>query len=207
MRRTIPILTLLTLLMVPMAYGVTIDGPLNFVHTHGGNVTFQLQATSNQIYTEGNTTRFQRFTHGGSSYGRIGFDADTGVTMTVLDVQDEQVTYNVTAAGDTYIHYDEKGPPSSVTGGTHTYDPNLQTTTVTTTGAGEVTVEWQPERTSLYNNLLNYLVIGGLIPLVAAAVYLVQVLQGGELSHEVVILIAGIVIAFVVIASILAGYV
>ena len=144
-KKPILLIIIASILMVPMVYGLTIDGPTNFQSSGGGNVRYQLTPIVSQINIINTLTRFNRLRLGGVNMGNLGFDCDTGVNMTVTGINHNTVTYLIeTGAGpavDSYIYYrrdiglNQLTSPASVTGGTWTYNDGTDVLTVTTLGA------------------------------------------------------------------------
>jgi len=194
-------------LLVPLAAAITFIGPTNFVGPHGGNVTFSQTFTATTLdYSTGLNT-FHSLRWGGAPIGTMGFDVDAGDNMTVTNIAVNQVNYAVTGASVSYVCFIGAGPPTEVIGGTHVYDAVNQTVIVTTAGAGAVVVRWATERTGLYNNLLVYIGLAALIPAIAAIGYIWTVYETGNFDPKVAALIAGIVVAFVIIAAMMSRFV
>ena len=141
----LPILLILSLLLVPIAQAITIDGPTNFQYGAGGNVRYTITPTVTQIGIINTLTRFANLRTGGVNMGNLGFDADTDVNMTITAITHNTVSYTVETAlpgvVNTYIYYrrnldlNQLTSPVTVTGGLFTYAPATGTTTVRTTGA------------------------------------------------------------------------
>ena len=187
----------------------TIDAPdFVFVGSHGGNVSFARSFTTSQWGIVDTLTGLYDINWLGITVGRMGFDADTGVAINITYIRANQLTYTPTfvAGGIAYIQKPDAGEPTSVEGGTYTWSSITEISTITATASGAaVTVRWDPEQNSLLNNLLTYISIAALIPMVAGAVYLVNILQGGAFDPKVAIFIAGLVMAFVVVAAIISS--
>lgn len=204
-KASIFLLALLTL--VPVAHAVTIDGPTNFRGPHGGDVRFEDVTVSHTIRVINWVYGFNPTSQGGNNYGLLGFDVSTGDVLTVLNIQTKRITYNVSGASTSYVMYPSAGEPDQVTGGTYTYNSVNETTVVTTTGAGNVVIEWSPEQTSLYNDLLTYIGVAALIPVIVAAAYLMDVYRTGNWSNAAFGVIVGLIAAMTVIAYMLAQYI
>ena len=186
----------------------TIDAPdFVFVASHGGNVSFARSFTTSQ-WSGATLTSLYDIKWLGITVGRMGFDAATGVAINVTSIQANRLTYTPTfaAGGIAYIQKPDAGGPTSVEGGTFTWNSVTEISTITATASGAaVTVRWDPEKNSLLNNLVTYISIASMIPAVAGAVYLVGVLQGGDFDPKVIVFIAGMVLAFVVVAAIISS--
>lgn len=137
----------LAALMVPLAYAIFFIGPVNYVASHGGNVTFaqNFQATS-LTYPDG-LSRFTSMIWGGTMLGNLGFDVGAGANMTVTAITANSVTYTITTLlpgnRNSYLYYWRSSghaitEPLSVTGGTYTYAGGIAT--VTTLGSPVVVV-------------------------------------------------------------------
>jgi len=139
-RRAIAPIVLLLFLSAPMAYGVTIDGPLNLVGSHGGNVRFDDPTVTNRLRVVNTLWRLSNLEYdGGANRGALAFDCQTGVNMTILAVSRYQVTYLVeTAIGTpvtTYVYYaNNDNRPVGTNTNTLTFNDATDVTTVTTIG-------------------------------------------------------------------------
>ena len=186
----------------------TIDAPdFVFVSSHGGNVSFARSFAISQ-WTGTTLTSLYDIKWLGITVGRMGFDAATGVAINVTSILANQVIYTPTfaAGGVAYIQKPDSGEPTSVEGGTYTWSSITEIATITATASGaRVTVRWDPEQNRMLNQLIAYISIASMIPAVAGAVYLMSILQGGEFNPKVAVFIAGMIIAFVIIAAILSS--
>src|SRR4030042_3902991 len=134
----------LAALMVPLVHAITFIGPINYVASHGGNVTFaqNFQAVS-LTYPDG-LSRFTTMVWGGVLQGNLGFDVGAGANMMVTSITTNSVTYTVTTAlpnVNSYVYYWRSTgsaitEPITVTGGTYTYAAGIAT--VTTVGSPAV---------------------------------------------------------------------
>ena len=204
MRKTALTFIILTALLVPMVNAVTIDGPLNFMGPHGGIVRFGTTTVTSQITIANTLYRFSNLVYGGNRE-TMGFDSATGQIMTINAVTASEITYNVTGVQLTYVYRPGYGEPSQVDGGTYTFTGDI--TTVTPAGAGDITITWNTEQNRLFNNLLSYLSLATMIPVIIGIYYAWYVYQTGEFNSGVAVAIAGLVIAMVIIAAMLANYV
>jgi len=133
------------MLFLPSAYAISFIGPINFIGTRGGIINFDsnFQASIyNDVY---NLNYFSNLAWGGTIWGHIGFDADTGVNMTVLEITRDTVTYNVTTAlpgnVNTYLYYyraqvsvyPSLSEPSEINGGSYSYAGGIAN--ITTSGS------------------------------------------------------------------------
>jgi hypothetical protein len=198
---------ILATLATPMVNAVTIDGPTNFRGPHGGDVRLDNVVTSNTVNIVNWVFSFNNYREGGTNYGLLGFGVSTGDVLTLQNVQTRRISYNVSGASTSYVMYPSAGEPDQVTGGTFTYNAVNETTIVTTTGAGGVIIEWSPEQTSLYHDLLTYMGVAALIPVIVAAAYLMDVYRTGNWSNAAFGVIVGLIAAMTVIAYMLAQYV
>jgi len=149
-RKPILLIIIASILMVPMVYGLTIDGPTNFQSSGGGNVRYQITPRVSQLNIIDTLTRFTSLRLGGVNMGNLGFDCDTGVNMTITGVTHNTVTYLIEAAAapavDSYIYYrrdlgaNQLTSPASVTGGTWTYNAGTDVLTVSTLGVSVTVV-------------------------------------------------------------------
>ena len=187
----------------------TIDAPdFVFVGSHGGNVSFARSFTTTQWNIDATLTRLYRINWLGFPVEYMGFDADTGVAINVTTIRSDRVIYTPTfvAGGVAYIQNPDAGEPTSVIGGTYTYNAVSGITTITAGASGTaVTVKWDSYATLISGQLATYLTIAAMIPAIAGAVYLVGILQGGDFDPKVAVFIVGLVIAFVIIAAILSS--
>jgi hypothetical protein len=88
-------------------------------------------------------TKFAAFKIADATWSYIGFSADTlGNTMTITSLSTFQLIFDVNAAGVYRVWSTVFGMPSSVTGGSYTWDPALSITTITTVGVSTVTMNW-----------------------------------------------------------------
>ena len=142
--RVLLIAVCLAALMVPFAYAINFIGPINYVASHGGNVTFAQNFQATSLTYPGGLNRFTNLVWGGTLRGNLGFDAAATANMTVTQIGQNTVAYTVTTlapgAVHTYLYYDMAGTPrpsrpTSVTGGTYTYDDATRIATITTTGS------------------------------------------------------------------------
>lgn len=134
----------LTALMVPLTSAIWFIGPTNFIATHGGIVRFSQNFQAYRLTYPDGLNRFTTLIWGTWTRGNVGFDADTGVNMTVTLVGAYRITYTVETAApgavNTYVYYQRSGPGSAfatptVTGGVGTYNAGTHILTVATTGS------------------------------------------------------------------------
>ena len=96
-KATIPFLVLM-LFTVPLAQCFTIDNPTyNFVGPKGGNTRYATTAIIDEMNTL--TFRIINFLYTGYIVSEVGFDCDTGANMTILNVEVDSLTYNITSVG------------------------------------------------------------------------------------------------------------
>jgi len=131
------ILIMCMLYVLPLAYGVTIDGPVNFVQD-GGNVRFGSAFTVDQYDRYNSLSTFTDLNWGSGTF-TLGFDCETGVNMTIISIATYELRYRVNTAAsgavNTYVYYDGYGTPvSSTNTDSVNYNPLTRTTTVETTG-------------------------------------------------------------------------
>jgi len=145
MRRQLLTLIALTALLVAPTYAFTIDGPTNF-QQGGGIVRFGTDVTSYQYSIVNNIMQFNHYNDGDAlQHGVLGFDAGTGVNMTVLNVAEYTVRYNVSCAGVgiTYVMYNAQNhAPTGTNTDNIAYDAATKIATVTTTGNVVVTLNY-----------------------------------------------------------------
>lgn len=171
MKHSLTKILLLALLLASMpvmlAEAITINGPYNFQGPHGGNVIFDSATISSRVNIVNALIQLNGLTFGGgANRGALGFDAQTGVNMTILAVNRYTIVYNVsTAIGTpvlTYVHYNQN---DHVPTGTNTdninYNPGTDIATVTTTGDGVIVTLNYATASSLaienYNTFLGIL--------------------------------------------------
>jgi len=122
---------------LPIVYGVTIEGPVNFVQD-GGNVRFGSTFTMDQYDLYNGLSTFTDLTWGSGTF-TLGFDCETGVNMTIISISTYELRYRVNTdeAGsiNTYVYYSGYGRPvTSTNTDSITYNTLTRTTTVKTTG-------------------------------------------------------------------------
>jgi hypothetical protein len=152
---------------LPLAKAITINGPYNFQGPHGGNVRFGSATVSSRVNIVNALIHLNGLTFGGGiNRGALGFDAQTGVNMTILAVNRYTIIYNVSTAianpVNTYVHYSRN---DNVPTGTNTdninYNPGTDIATVTTTGDGVIVTLNYATASSLaienYNTFLAFL--------------------------------------------------
>lgn len=202
MRTAKTILVGLTLaaLMVPLAHAIYFSAGINFVASHGGNVTTvqDFQATS-LSYRDG-LTYFTDLIWGGVNQGNFGFDSSAGVNMTVTSITSFRVQYTVAYAivNTTMVARIGLGEPAEVTGGTYTYDPATEIVTVTPTAPGAILVTWtaiSAEGLEIINAVPSYIPLLAVMLIVFAAV-IVMIAMRGELDISMV---AGFIIVSIMI--------
>lgn len=132
------------MLFLPSIYAISFVGPVRFIGTRGGVITFDSNFQASAYNDDHNLYFFLNMVWGGNTWGHIGFDADTDVNMTILEITRDAVTYNVTTAlpgnVNTYLYYYRNdislypslSEPTEVTGGTYTYAGGIAN--ITTTG-------------------------------------------------------------------------
>ena len=125
--------------------------------------------------------------YGGAAIGTVGFDPDLGAVMTITNMQQQQLNYTVVAVGVTMqrIYYRGLGAPTVVTGGTAVTAGGV--TTVTTIGNSNVGLGWAAPPPSggsgqLYDNMIMYLGLAALVPMIAAIGYILSLMQGGDIN-------------------------
>jgi len=88
-------------------------------------------------------TKFTSLVVTGANWTDIGFAADTpGESMTIVGLTSSQLTFTASGVGVYRVWTTVYKAPLSVTGGTHTWNSTTLETTITTTGAGNVVVDW-----------------------------------------------------------------
>ncbi len=196
--RTLKLKTVLILLgvfslLIPVAYGLTIDGPTVFQGPGGGNVTFANTLISNQMRTVNSIHLFTSTIFGGTATGSIGFDCDTGDAMSVTNVGVATLTYTISGAGQQQIYFQGYGRPNEITGGTVVTGAG-DTVVVTTTGAGVVTLTWLSELNKLTNKVTSYLSLFLVSIIVAAVGLCLSTWNTGTLTRESIIVVASLVV-------------
>ena len=163
-------LMFLMLLMVPAAQCFTINNPdFNFVNSHGGNVRFGDVFTTTQNNVANTLNRFLSLVFGGTNYGTLSFDCDTGVNMTIISVSQYTVIYNVSTAEpgavNTYVSYARNdNAPTGTNTDTVTYNAATNIATVTTTGNGVLVT-------------LDYATVGSLLaPSINIMIYFIPII-------------------------------
>lgn len=137
-------LILLILILVPIANAFTIDDPtFNFVTPRGGILRYATvaQLTSWDLVTYIITNLI----YTGHIAPEVIFDCETGVNMTILDVQIDSLTYNVSAVGEKhqYIYFNGYAEPASTVGlDSYIYNSGNKTLTITSTGDTEIIIQW-----------------------------------------------------------------
>jgi len=213
MKRSLNILLLILLLAsmpVMLVKGITIDGPYNFQGPQGGNVRFGSATVSTQINIVNALTHLNGLQFGGGiNRGALGFEAQTGVNMTILAVNRYTIIYNVSTANPapvlTYVHYNRN---DNVPTGTNTdnvaYDPATDIATVTTTGDGViVTLNYATASSLAIENYNAYLSILPLMMILLSLELKNRDLINSKLFIYMMIVAAG---AFIVIAMRAAGF-
>lgn len=134
-----------SILFLPSVYAISFIGPIEFIGTRGGVITFDSNFQASRYNDAYNLNFFSNLVWGGTIWGHIGFDADTGVNMTVLEVTRDTVTYNVTTGlpgnVNTYLYYYRSqvslypslSGPTEVSGASYTYVGGIAN--VTTSGS------------------------------------------------------------------------
>lgn len=211
MRKAIKPLLLLLFLFTPITvHAVTYEGVINFVGSGGGNVTFGNTFTTYQLGPYNGLNQFTNLVWLGRNYNQLGFDAGAGVNMTITGITPNSLTYIVATAapaGTTRVYFLGHGEPSGSNGATTvTYQATTQITTVVSP-PGIVRLEWSQgeiEKDRILGNMLTYLGIAALIPVVATAVILKQAAQGEDVNFGVVIgVIVSTLVLFVIVAAII----
>jgi len=200
------VILLTLLLLVPIANAAIIDGPTNFINSHGGIVRYDITPTVSQISIVNNLIRFANLRLGGVSMGNLGFDCITGVNMTITGITHNTVIYTIETAlpgaVTSYIYYrrdvgmNQLTRPVNVAGGTYTWAAGTSTTTVTTTGTPITVIV-------TYGSDIATPVLGGSILIWALMPFLVLAIairdfRRGELGVDTLyrIVFAGAMIAF-----------
>ena len=198
-RKAIMPLFILMLLIVPVAQCFTIDGLTNFVNSHGGNVQFGDTFTSTQRTVANTLNRFLTLVFGGTNYGTLSFDCDTGVNMTIISVSQYTVIYNVSTAEpgavNTYVSYARNdNAPTGTNTDTVTYNAATNIATVTTTGNGVLVTLDYATVGSLLAPSINIMIY--FIPIIAMLVGLEANKQGiiGNRLFVFVVLIAALAV-------------
>jgi len=201
----IPILLILSLLLVPIAQAITIDGPTNFQSSGGGNVVYAITPTISQIGIINTLTRFTNLRTGGINMGNLGFDCETDVNMTITGITHNTITYTIETglvpAVDSYVYYRRTvgavlTAPLTVTGGTSTYAAGTGILTVSTTGAAvPVTITYGMDVASPM--IAASAIIWALFPFLIL-VLSIQDYKEGQLGVDTLykILFTGVAIAF-----------
>ncbi len=147
-RKTILLMIITSTLMVPMVYGFTIDGPTNFVYGTGGNVRFEDSTVSSYYRIVNAVSRFSSVRYnGGGNRGRLGFDCQDGVNMTILGIGPYQIQYSVATAlpgaVTTNVYYANNDHlPVGTNTDSVAFNDVTDITTVTTTGNVIVTLNY-----------------------------------------------------------------
>jgi len=142
--KIIAISTVFMFLLIPMVHGFAIDGPTNFVYGTGGNVRFDDSTTSTYYRIVNAVSRFSSVRYnGGTNRGRLGFDCQDGVNMTILGIGPYQIQYSVATlvpgAVTTTVYYANNDHlPVGTNTDTVTFNDVTDITTVTTTGNGVI---------------------------------------------------------------------
>jgi len=139
------IVLLLFTLCVPIVSAVTIDGPTNFVSSHGGIVRYANAVVSAQVGIVNAITRFNTLVVGGVNRGNLAFDCDDAVVMVITGVTGNTVQYTITAVGqvDSYVYFGNRlYEPVGTNTDAVVYDAVTGITTVTTTGNVAVTLTY-----------------------------------------------------------------
>ena len=197
---------------LPMASAVTIDGPTNFVSSHGGQVRYANAVVSAQISIANTITRFNALVVGGVNRGNLAFDCDTGSVMVITGVTGTTVQYTITAVGqvDSYVYF---GANLYEPVGTNTdavvYDALTGITTVTTTGNVAVTLTYTAAATpggDISDNINDAnILVSSLFALLVISLVVKYLQNGGDLSLGVLIATAVVLLVLSQIASIIAG--
>lgn len=206
MKRQAIVILLIFTLLIPIAEAITIDGPTNFVNSHGGNVIYDITPTTSQIDIVNTLISFSNLVLGGINRGTLGFDCVTGINMTITGITQNTVTYTVETAlpgaVNSYVYYrrnvgmNQLTRPLTVTGGTFTYAPGTGTTTITTTGSPVtviVTYGLDVKTPTLDGSIL----IWALMPFLVLAIA-IKDMQQGQLGVDTLykIVFVGAAIAF-----------
>ena len=145
------IVLLLFTLCVPIVSAVTIDGPTNFVSSHGGIVRYANAVVSAQVGIVNAITRFNTLVVGGVNRGNLAFDCDDAVVMVITGVTGNTVQYTITAVGqvDSYVYFGNRlYEPVGTNTDAVVYDAVTGITTVTTTGNVAVTLTYTAPATT-----------------------------------------------------------
>lgn len=133
-------LVLAIFLAAPMAYGLTIDGPINFVIGDGGNIRFDDPTVTNQIRAVNTLLRLNNLQYdGGTNRGALAFDCQAGVNMTIQSVNRYEITYlvetDIILPVTTYVYYQNNdNSPVGTNTETIVFNDATDVTTVTTVG-------------------------------------------------------------------------
>lgn len=212
MGKSLLVLIVFTSILLPMVYAVTFIGPVNYIATHGGIVHFSQTFTAQSLTYSKGLNFFTALFWGGTLRGNLGFDADSGVNLTVTSILSNRITYTVeTLSGtpvQTYVHYRRSvglypaSAPNEVTGGTWTYNQGTQVITVTTSGSPvTVTIEYYGATVSppLFD-AANILV--ALLPLMIIAVVISDVKEGvfgmGTAGKSLLLIVVITVLAWII---------
>ena len=207
--RVILLGVILAALMVPLAYAINFIGAVNFVASHGGNVTFAQNFQAYSLTYPDGLNRFSNMVWRGTNYGNLGFDVAAGANMTVTSITRNTVRYTVTGATTTYVYAHGRGPPTGSTGTTTlNYGAGSEITTVTS-GTGTIVITWEPETYKLFNGVALGLGIFAMIPLVFAAFYVYSLMKSGEPMDmsQMIFVVVMVVTSFLIIGALLRLYI
>ena len=146
--KIIAISTVFMFLLIPMVHGFAIDGPTNFVYGTGGNVRFDDSTTSTYYRIVNAVSRFSSVRYnGGTNRGRLGFNCQDGVNMTILGIGPYQIQYSVATAlpgaVTTNVYYANNDHlPVGTNTDSVAFNDVTDITTVTTTGNVIVTLNY-----------------------------------------------------------------
>jgi hypothetical protein len=112
----------------------------------------------------------------------LGFSVSAGRNMTSLGVSSYTVSVQITGAGSIRVYNPDYEEPEKVKGASYTYSAPSHITTLTFTGAGPASVSWSASSipvSNIKNDVLSYVWMMALIPLVLAASAVYMVFNGG----------------------------
>jgi len=127
----------------------------------------------------------------------VGFDCDTGDTMTITTITPISISYTISGAGDQRIYFQGYGKPTTITGGTIVLGAG-GSLVVTTLGGGPVVLTWNTNLNNLVDSITGYLIVLALVPMVLAAGIMILAVQTGELTIHHISAVIGVVIGLFV---------
>ncbi len=189
-----------------MAYGFTIDGPVNFESSNGGIVRFGDPTVSLRYNFYNTLSQFGSLRYNaGPSRGTLAFDCQAGVNMTILGVSKFIVTYNVSTlisgAVTSYVYYRNNNLVAPV--GTNTdslvFNALTDITTVTTTGNGVIVrLDYTNLQITTVEDSINIMITMFPIVVIVFAVLLMQLGRLNYVSNRVVIYALVVAVAAII---------